>query len=223
LGEFRRLLSDYRDCVRDTPVAAPLFRPTLSELYASARVTPSDINEHLDTLRRLAASCSRVTEFGTRAGVSTTALLSARPEVLVTYDREWLPSVPVLEAAARGAGRTRFSFRQEDVLEVDIDETDMLFIDTWHVYNQLKRELALHAHKVRKYLVFHDTTTYGEVGEEPGSRGLWPAIEEFLQEHPEWTLAARLTNNNGLTVLTRAGVPVPAVDQAGGRRQRAYG
>jgi len=75
---------------------------------------------------------------------------------------------------------------------------------------------------VRRHLVLHDTTTYGEVGEEPGHRGLWPAIEEFLQEHPEWTLTARLTNNNGLTILTRAGNPTPAVNPSKGPRRPAY-
>src|SRR5262249_732802 len=89
--------------------------------------------------------------------------------------------------------------------------TDMLFIDTWHVYEQLRHELALHAGKVRRYLVFHDTTTYGESGEEPGSRGLWPAIEEFLREHPEGSLAAHYEHNNGLTILARQGAPVPHV------------
>jgi hypothetical protein len=34
-------------------------------------------------------------------------------------------------------------------------------------------------------------------------RGIWPAIQEHLDEHPEWRLAARFTHNNGLTVLER--------------------
>ena len=34
-------------------------------------------------------------------------------------------------------------------------------------------------------------------------KGLWPAVEEFLQSHPEWKIELRLTNNNGLTVLSR--------------------
>jgi hypothetical protein len=34
-------------------------------------------------------------------------------------------------------------------------------------------------------------------------KGLWPAIEEFLKEHPEWRIEKRYTNNNGLTILTR--------------------
>jgi hypothetical protein len=220
--QIGQLLANYRDRLCGSPVAAPVLWPTLKELYGAARSMPSDLNEHVETLHRLARPCRHVTEFGTRWGVSTTALLFARPRVLATYDRERLPRVTILDNAARGARGTRFIFHQADVLNVEIEATDLLFIDTWHTYDQLKRELALHAHKVRRHLVFHDTTTYGEVGEAPGHRGLWPAIEEFLQEHPEWTLTARLTNNNGLTVLTRAGNPAPALDPSKRPRRPAY-
>ena len=101
-------------------------------------------------------------------------------------------------------------------------EVDLLFIDTWHVYALLKRELShWHSH-VRKYMLLHDTTVdewYGEVvrgnadaeraSRETGfpveelRKGLWPAIVEFLRDHPEWKLERRYKNNNGLTILSR--------------------
>jgi len=34
-------------------------------------------------------------------------------------------------------------------------------------------------------------------------KGLWPAVEEFINEHPEWKIKERFTNNNGLTILER--------------------
>jgi hypothetical protein len=34
-------------------------------------------------------------------------------------------------------------------------------------------------------------------------RGLWPAVEEFLQENKNWSLKERFTHNNGLTILER--------------------
>jgi hypothetical protein len=33
--------------------------------------------------------------------------------------------------------------------------------------------------------------------------GLWPAIEEFLNDNPEWSICERFTNNNGLTILQK--------------------
>ncbi len=103
-----------------------------------------------------------------------------------------------------------------------MEKTDLLFIDTWHVYGHLKRELDRWNTYANKYIILHDTTVDGEVGEsarhkwdipkqmlesglsrEEIERGLWPAVEEFLALHPEWKLKERYTNNNGLTVLER--------------------
>ena len=95
-----------------------------------------------------------------------------------------------------------------NALEVEIDETDLLFIDTWHCYEQLRLELRRHASKVKKYIAFHDTQTYGTRSEEfmgrVGSNGLLPAIIHFLIDTPnEWKFKIHRTNNNGLTVLER--------------------
>jgi GT2 family glycosyltransferase len=179
------------------PGAAP---GELAERYRRACLTPSDIHEHLPLLCALARGCGHVAELGTRTGVSTTAFLFAQPDRLDCYDRVRYPQV---EELARLAGRTQFRFRQADVLTVDIEETDLLFIDTRHVYEQLCQELRRHGPKARRYIVLHDTTTFGERGEAPDSRGLWPAVQEFLAEG-HFALERRYENNNGLTVLRRA-------------------
>jgi tetratricopeptide (TPR) repeat protein len=178
---------------------APQKPKTLQDLYREACTTPSDINEHCPTLYALAKECRHVTEMGTRTGVSTTAFLFAQPDRLVCYDRVRSAQVNVLQVLAR---RTQFVFHQADVLKVEIEETDLLFIDTWHVYEELECELRLHASRVRKYIVLHDTTTFGERGETEGHRGLWPAIEAFLAQGT-FTLKQRYENNNGLTILER--------------------
>jgi hypothetical protein len=52
------------------------------------------------------------------------------------------------------------NFNIGNTLEVDIDETDMLFIDTLHNGDQLEKELERSASKVKKFIAFHDTTTF---------------------------------------------------------------
>jgi len=108
-----------------------------------------------------------------------------------------------VDRLAARAGRTEFVFHEADVLHVEIEATDLLFIDTFHVYEQLQEELRLHAGKVHKYIVLHDTTTFGLYGEAPGHAGLWPVVEEFLKEGA-FRLKERYENNHGLTVLERA-------------------
>jgi hypothetical protein len=88
------------------------------------------------------------------------------------------------------------------VLQAEIEETDLLFIDTLHTYDQLREELRRHGGKARRYIVLHDTSTFGEQGEVPDSRGLWPAVQEFLVQGT-FHLKERRTNNNGLTILER--------------------
>src|SRR5262249_33852626 len=116
---------------------------------------------------------------------------------LVCYDKVKLAAVDRLRDLA---WETRFSFHEADVLGVEIDPTDLLFIDTWHVYGQLREELRLHGGKARKYIVLPDTPAFGERGEIDGHRGLWPAVEEFLALGT-FRLLQRYENNNGLTVL----------------------
>lgn len=174
----------------------------LDQEYARARKIKSDINENVHILHDLAKECGEVTEMGVRTGVSTRAFLAADAK-LTSYDIYLEPEVEKLFAIARGLGKDA-SYIKADVLDLNIDETDLLFIDTLHTYSQLKQELKLHGNKARKYLAFHDTHTFGlrgEVGNEP--TGLLSAVIEFVMENPHWKFKVYKTNNNGMTVLER--------------------
>ena len=118
-----------------------------------------DISEHFPTLRKYASQCKHVTEFGTRGVVSTYALMAGKPEKLVTYDLVPNGNIWTADDVAKGAG-IKLEFMERDTTKCEIEETDLLFIDTLHNYSQLKKELDLHHGKVRKYLIFHDTTSY---------------------------------------------------------------
>lgn len=193
--------------------------------YLTNCATPSDINEHLPTLRQYASDCTHVTECGVRGAVSCYALgdgIRGKEGARIV-----LVDLVDCEAIGRFVNNSskeniRATFHKESDLTCPIEDTEMLFIDTWHVYGHLKRELARWHSHVKKYILLHDTTVDGEHGEslrlgwnileqskESGipvneiAKGLWPAVEEFLKEHPEWSLKDRFTHNNGLTVLVR--------------------
>lgn len=189
---------------------------TINEQFQLRVKSPSDINEHMETLKKYATGCEHITEMGVRTVVSTWAFLEANPKRLVSID---INPCPISEAArlANEAG-IDFEFIQASTLDIEIEKTDLLFIDTWHVYQQLKQEFKLHCDKAKKYIILHDTTTFGERGESGSEmkinvitgqmemvpfKGLWLAVEEFLQQHPEWVIKERFTHNNGLTVLER--------------------
>jgi hypothetical protein len=188
---------------------------TIEQLYQAHLNNPSDINEHLANLRKLAEECDHVTEMGARAGASTFALLSAKCNKFVTYDIVIQEAIISAKIMANNEN-INFEYVEKNVLDVEIEETDFLFIDTWHKYGQLKEELRLHAKNVRKYIGFHDTESY-EFVDEPGwnglyndvrplpteKQGIWPAIQEFLDENPDWKIKHRWKNNNGVTIIER--------------------
>jgi cephalosporin hydroxylase len=163
----------------------------------------SDINEHLPTLRQYAEQCNHITELGTRWGNSTVAFMSARPDRFISYDVQYNSRIDYLIQLAKD-NNINFEFRLENVEQVELEPTDLLFIDTNHHMEQCSVELKLHADKARKFIIFHDTTTFWEKGQgwEVG-HGLRYAIEPFLEEHPEWVIAERFMNNNGLLILKR--------------------
>jgi hypothetical protein len=174
---------------------------SITENFYRCKYTRSDINEHMDTLLRYAKECKHITEMGVRSVVSTWAFLESKPTKLVCIDIEDCP-VQVAESLAKESG-IDFTFVRGDTRKIEIEETDLLFIDTWHIYEQLKKEFELHANKVRKYIIMHDTTTFGDSGEGGQHRGLWPAVEEFLGANSNWRMKERFTHNNGLTILER--------------------
>jgi len=176
--------------------------------FNSKCCTPSDINEHLPVLQKYSTECSHITEMGVRAIVSTYAFIAGLPKTVISIDLthpDAYTGIPghvdnIVKIAAENG--VDFKFVLGCTLHVDIEETDLLFIDTYHVYDQLKAELTKHGNKSRKYIIMHDTVYFGEVGE-GGQAGLLPAVEEFINENPHWQIFEHLTNNNGLMILKR--------------------
>lgn len=176
----------------------------LQSRYSELASTPSDINEHLPTFKRYAAECNSVTELGVRNIVSLWAWLDSRVPTIRAYDLLQPPEENLRYAEAYAVENSiDFKFTQADVLQIALEPTDLLFIDTWHVYPQLVQELRLHGEVARKFMMFHDTTLYGRSGEDGSVRGLQDALDEFLIETDSWRVREKFTNNNGLTVLER--------------------
>lgn len=198
---FPAYLLAHQERFQNLIARAPLI-PLAETLFEQALAQPSDIQGHLNYLYRLASTVEHITEFGTRSAQSTCAFLYARPKRLLCYDLDRSERIATLEGAAR-EWAVDFAFHQADVLTVEIEPTDLLFIDTWHVEQQITEELRRHADRARRYLVFHDTETFGLQGETAGHAGIWPAIAAFVRQNPQWLLLHHFPHSNGLTVLSR--------------------
>jgi len=192
--------------------------------YLRVKLTPSDINEHIETLKNYTKECNSVAELGVANVTSTYAFLQGLVEAkfedkkLYCVDINKSPNVNIAFSFAKQCGIHTEFFQINSIL-VDIPNVDLLFIDTWHVYGHLKRELEKHHSKVNKYIIMHDTEIDGIRGEtiRDGSfkrvkgiypdeeilKGLSPAIEEFLEKNKEWKIKEVFTHNNGLTILEK--------------------
>lgn len=214
-----------------TQTALPFKGSIIDINYQNACAARTDIWEHLPTLYNITQELTNenltIVEMGVRTVVSSWAFAKglkdspSKIKNLIGVDLEYHKNLLELAKACKSEG-IHYQFVMGDSARVIVPPMDILFIDTWHIYGHLKRELAKHHHLVNKYIIFHDTTVDGEFGESirlgrnikeeseisgyPESeitKGLWPAIEEFLEANPEWKLLQRYTNCHGLTILVK--------------------
>lgn len=171
----------------------------------------TDINEHAETLRYYSSQSELVCEAGVRFGNSTIMLMAGRPKKMLSFDVHREARVDYLELIAKDCD-INWEFILKNPTPEDSNESllpndvDLLMLDTNHTGTQIGMELNRHAHKVRKWIIMHDTTTFGTRG--MGDENIWDgmnaAIETFLKEHiNEWRIKEKFTYNNGLTVLER--------------------
>lgn len=187
----------------------------------------SDINEHLPTLYKYASECDSVIELGVRGVVSSYAfiygLLNNQKSTKKIFMNDISPCNinNILDNTKTLDIDVKYKWINDLQLEIP-ENYDITFIDTWHVYAQLKRELDKFSQVTNKYIIMHDTTVDGIHGEsmrkrmniesqskntgfpiDEISKGLQPAIDEFLVKNSNWKVKEVFTNNNGLTILER--------------------
>lgn len=197
----------------------------IKQTYTFLSKTPSDINQHLPVLFKYAKECESIIETGVRGCVSSWAFVfgllcnEKNKKKIFLNDITKCEINKLLEAANNTTVEIKYEWKNN--LELNLEENyDLLFIDTWHVYGQLKRELNKFAPYINKYIILHDTTVdeiYGEtircnwnaqqqsivtgIPVDEINCGLGKAVTEFLELNPGWILLEKLTNNNGLTIL----------------------
>ena len=177
----------------------------LSSRYNSNWTIPSDINEHMPTLKKYAERCEHITELGVRGIVSTWAFLMGNPRTLISVDIVNPETIGHNLQEVYDCAKELdidFKFILGNDLELEIEQTDLMFIDTLHTYEHLKKELTLLSCKVNKYIILHDTVSFGLQGEDTG-KGLLQAMIEFLTDNKDWKIEEQFFNNNGLTILSK--------------------
>ena len=235
----QELLNVYPEAIKNTHIYKKdfinnHFQNEIKEKFNNECNRYSDINEHLITLYTYAKDCETIIECGVRGCVSSWAfaagLLDNNKPIknILLNDIEACNIDEFLKVTQNTSLIVNYKWCSDLDLQVETN-VDMVFIDTFHVYGQLKRELEKFSKVTNKYIIMHDTTVdeiYGECIRcgwnaeifssktgfpvEEINKGLGPAIDEFLLLNPEWTLHKKYTNNNGLTILKKIS---PIIDE----------
>jgi hypothetical protein len=222
---------DYRAALQTILDSSPpeIFPGQNEEIRKMTMAAGCDICEHVPTLIKYGRQSRRITEMGVRFGWSTRSFLFSRPQSLLSIDKfDWdsthqsgLTREPgnskFRDYKEKYLGSVEFSYQKGDTTKIPaIDRTDLLFIDTFHHRDCLRMELDKHGNQSDKWIVLHDTETFGQQGQADDSRlffdqittnefgtGLWSAIKPWLDENKHWVIEEVFRNNNGLTILRR--------------------
>lgn len=174
----------------------------IKQEFLDGKIQPTDwLGDSLtrfDLYKSYGDECSIITELGVYTGSSTIAFLSSFPKKMRSYDitekffhlRKRIENICDKE-------NIDYEFSVGNSCYIDIEETDLLFIDTQHDYKTITTELLRHHNKVKKYIIVHDTTSFPQV---------FKGIQHFLSENTDWNLHYRCQNKSGVTVLKYVGV-----------------
>jgi hypothetical protein len=183
--------------------------------------TSTDMYFHIQTLMMIATRCNTVLELGVRSIQSTWGLLGGLSAesfgvAVIVNERQLgfaspkkLTSVDIEDPSIHGSdiqevytiaeeNGINYEFIKGDTLTVEVDnnEYDAIFFDTDHTYEQLSAELKRFGPMAKTWMMFHDVARFGKV--------LIPAINEWLDENPEWLIVPNLSTNQCMGFLTLA-------------------
>lgn len=154
-----------------------------------------DSPERIELISKLSSDSEHITEFGVYSGCSTLAFILAKPKKLISYDitDQFFSIKRKIEQLAK-ENKINYQFLLGDSCSLEIEETDLLFIDTIHTYKQTKNELNKHHLKVKKHILLHDYNSH---------YGVKKAVDEFLLLNNNFKISYLDLFNDGLIRLTR--------------------
>lgn len=156
----------------------------------------------MDVILAIAKEVDHITELGVHKCNSIYGWLAGEPKKVVGVDIKSQPEWEVLKEIVADTTLNLELIISND-LEVVLEETDLLFIDSLHTYNHVCALLRIHQEKVKKYIVLHDVYTIdGTVGKGKIGPQLHKAVMRFLDITDEWK-EIKHTRDCGLFFMER--------------------
>ena len=160
-----------------------------------------EYTEHHKSLVACAQECDTIKELGVCQGATLAAMLMTKPKSLTGYDIAGYYFEPYKHLFEKYAEENNIEFTYKELSShspSSVSQVDMLHIDTLHKPDHLFKELLMHAPKVRKYIVLHDTANF------KNSNGLFVTIAKYITEMEQlWKVHTHYIHRVGYTGLER--------------------
>lgn len=174
---------------------------TLQEYYDRVFILQSNAHNpdymlvHAEIKEKM-QECDSYTELGVNQGATLAVALLRNPKTVRAYD---IALAPYNKAKCHfdeyaNEHNVDLIVKEADTLTISLDEVDLLYIDTLHRYDHLTKELKLHGHKAKKYIIFHDTFA---------QKGLKQVVEEYVITNKEWSIVTDCQENVGFMTIKR--------------------
>jgi GT2 family glycosyltransferase len=201
---FDRLEEKYRISYWERKRPHPTFTniiemPFAFERFELIKNSASDINEHIETIFNITKGCKTAVSLQIGKGDAAFSLLLGC-QLHISVDPN--PAQDTINFLNEYFGKKSIVIRQNTCESIDVENFDVLMVDSHHTASNVEKELKAHAHKVNKFIIFHDTFLYGEIGDD-GGEGIKKPIYEFLSNNQEWKIIHEVNNNNGLIILAK--------------------
>lgn len=154
---------------------------------------------YTDTLIELGEECDSVLEYGTWQGQSLAAFMCANVPYIVSVDTDTSKvDKKLFERLANDQHITVRILNGNSLEKIHVPYPDLLFLDTKHTYEHVKKELSIHGPYGGKYIVIHDTNYPKDKDQK-----VRHAVEEFVAENDKWSIYKDIEECTGMIVLKK--------------------
>jgi cephalosporin hydroxylase len=176
---------------------------TVDELYQAslAQLALGYVPEYpsyLPHIQEYLKDCNSYRELGTNQGCSTFSVMLSKTPYVEIVDKSFKNYNPQRKIVDEYAATNNIKIVMHECSSLEVKtsvSTDFLLVDSVHKYKHVKKEIALYEPLTKKYILFHDTVGFPDVGK---------AVREFLDSTNSWSLDFHLDHPNaGYTVIKR--------------------
>lgn len=161
------------------------------------------VAEQLPILKSYTSKIDHVTEIGVNIGNSTRGFMAGRPKRMVGIDIKYFgKDTQRIKDLASNNG-IDYKYIVADSLSIEIEPTDLLFLDGNHSYDYVFQELVKHSLNVSKWIFLHDITAEGRMSPVGKPYAVLKATYAFLEINNKWKVKLKDERHAGLMILER--------------------